>query len=618
VEGEPPVDNKSNATPAILAAIGLMLLGLSVISAVWVSVLQRNATDLVQHTLEVENRLNRLGRIITVAETGQRAFLLTGRASYLADYKSATKRLPTELANLDLATSDNPVQKRNVAELADAMQVKLDELALTVRLASTGKRVQALDIVRSDRGMLSMKEITSLIGRMQVEEEGLLGKHRSLADKRTTLAYFVLGVSSILVVALAFIVRSMFQRHIGDLEERNRQLSAAIAERTQAQSQVRQLQKMEAVGQLTGGIAHDFNNMLAIITGSLDLARLRLKRDDIGATLKSIDNAQEGAQRAASLTAQLLAFARSQPLEPRVIEPNRLVGSMSELLRRTLGERIEIETVLAGGLWRVNADPAQIESALVNLAVNARDAMPDGGKLTIETANSELDDRYAHTHEEVRAGQYVMISVTDTGSGMSQDVIDRAFEPFFTTKGVGRGTGLGLSQVFGFVKQSNGHLKIYSEVGKGSTMRIYLPRYFGDAASTELQASSESVVPAQAGEVILVAEDDAEVRAMTVGMLIELGYQVVETGNGAEALAALEEGIDVTLLFTDIVMPGMTGRELAEQALQIRPSLKLLYTTGYTRNSIVHNGMVDQGIAFIQKPFALFGLSRKLREVIDG
>jgi signal transduction histidine kinase len=441
VEGEQLVDSKNTARPAILAALGLMLLGVSVISAVWVSILQRNATNLVQHTLEVENRLNRLGRIITVAETGQRAFLLTGRASYLSDYKNATKTLPAELTNLGLATNDNPVQKRNLARLAEAMQVKLDELAQTVRLASMGEREQALDIVRSDRGMLSMKEISGLVGHMQAEEEGLLGKRRTLADRRTTLAYFVLGVSSFLVVALAFIVRSIFQRHIGDLEERNYRLSEVIAERAQAQSQVRQLQKMEAVGQLTGGIAHDFNNMLAIIIGSLDLARLRLKRDDVQSTLKSIDNAQEGAQRAASLTAQLLAFARSQPLEPRILEPNRLVGNMSELLRRTLGERIEIETVLAGGVWRVNADPAQIESALVNLAVNARDAMPDGGKLTIETANSELDDRYARMHDEVRAGQYVMISVTDTGSGMSQEVIDRAFEPFFTTKGVGRGTG---------------------------------------------------------------------------------------------------------------------------------------------------------------------------------
>ncbi|MBO9582003.1 MAG: CHASE3 domain-containing protein [Sphingobium sp.] len=615
---EPLVDRRANARQAILAAVVFILLGVSVISAVWVSILQRDATDRVQHTLEVENRLNRLGRIITMAETGQRSFLLTQRLDDLVDYNRAVQTLPRELGNLDRATMDNAAQRQNVAQLAAAMQVKLDQLAQATRLATSGKRSEALQIVRSGQGSTSSKAISDIIGRMQAVEEGLLAKHRLVADARTNLGYGVLAISSLLVIVLAFIVRSINSRHISDLEERNRALSAVIAQRAQAESQVRQLQKMEAVGQLTGGIAHDFNNMLAIITGSLDLARLRLKRDDVGATLKCIDNAQEGAQRAASLTAQLLAFARSQPLEPRIIEPNRLVGSMSELLRRTLGERIEIETVLADGLWRVNADPAQIESALVNLAVNARDAMPDGGKLTIETANSELDDRYARTHEDVRPGQYVMLSVTDTGTGMPQDVIDRAFEPFFTTKDVGRGTGLGLSQVFGFVKQSNGHLKIYSELGKGTTVRVYLPRYVGDAASTELRERDESIMRAVDGEVILVAEDDAEVRAMTVGMLAELGYRVIETGSGAEALAMLEKGGEVTLLFTDIVMPGMTGRELAEKAIAIRPSLKLLYTTGYTRNSIVHNGMVDQGIAFIQKPFALFGLSRKLREVIDG
>ena len=618
MQDEALVESRPDAKPAILAAIVFILLGVSVISAVWVSILQRDASDRVQHTLEVESRLNRLGRIIMAAETSQRAFLLTERPESLSDYNRAVQILPRELANLDRATSDNPAQRSNVADLAAAMQVKLDQLSQTTRLATSGKRADALALVRSGRGRLSMKAINDVIGRMQGVEEALLAKRRFVADARTKLGYGVLAVSSLLVIVLAVIVRSANASHIADLEERNRALSDVIAQRKQAESQVRQLQKMEAVGQLTGGIAHDFNNMLAIITGSLDLARLRLRRDDVGATLKSIDNAQEGAQRAAALTAQLLAFSRSQPLEPRILEPNRLVSSMSELLRRTLGEQIEIETVLAGGLWRVNADPAQIESALVNLAVNARDAMPEGGKLTIETANSELDDRYARMHEEVRPGQYVMLSVTDTGTGMPQEVIDRAFEPFFTTKEVGRGTGLGLSQVFGFVKQSNGHLKIYSEPSKGTTVRVYLPRYFGESASAELRDRDDSVMRARDGEVILVAEDDAEVRKMTVGMLSELGYQVIETGNGPEALAALERSGNVTLLFTDIVMPGMTGRELAEKAVTIRPALKLLYTTGYTRNSIVHNGMVDQGIAFIQKPFALFGLSRKLREVIDG
>jgi signal transduction histidine kinase/ActR/RegA family two-component response regulator len=608
---------KPAVKPSLLLTLGFALLGLCVLSAVGAALLQRNAAEQVQHTLEVENRLNRLGTLFTRAETQQRGYLLTGRASYLGDYQQVVSQLPRQLDDLQKATLDNAVQQDNVTKLRSAASDKLAELDETIRLHGAGRGADALAVVSSDRGKIAMARIEQLIAAMEAEEDGLLSERRAAATGRADLAFLVLGISAALVLTLGFLARLVGRRYIAALEDRNRALHQEIAARTQAQSQVRQLQKMEAVGQLTGGIAHDFNNMLAIILGSLDLARLKLKRDDRGAAMKSLDHAQEGAQRAAALTAQLLAFSRSQPLEPRVIEANRLVQNMSELLRRALGERIQIETVLAGGLWRIDADPSQIENALLNLAVNARDAMPDGGKLTIETGNSELDERYARMHDEVRAGQYVMISVTDTGAGMSQDVIERAFDPFFTTKGVGRGTGLGLSQVFGFVKQSNGHVKIYSEVGKGTTVRIYLPRYFGPSVSAEPETRGTEIERARDGETILVAEDDEEVRTMTVAMLAELGYQVVETGDGEQALAALESRGDITLLFTDIVMPGMTGRELGDRAIAMKPSLKLLYTTGYTRNAIVHNGMVDQGVAFIQKPFAIEDLARKLRDVID-
>ncbi|MBN8830167.1 MAG: response regulator, partial [Sphingomonadales bacterium] len=337
------------------------------------------------------------------------------------------------------------------------------------------------------------------------------------------------------------------------------------------------LQKMDAIGQLTGGIAHDFNNMLAIIMGSLDLARRRLRDHDPGNVVAMLDNAQEGADRAAALTAQLLAFARRQPLEPKTIEANKLVSGISELLRRTLGEQVQIETVLAGGLWRVHADPEQLESALVNLAVNARDAMPEGGKLTIETANSELDERYAGQHEDVRPGQYVMISVTDTGVGMAIEVIEQAFEPFFTTKEVGRGTGLGLSQVFGFVKQSAGHVKIYSEPGEGTTVKIYLPRYLGDSVPLTNSRLSEGLPLGKPGDLILVVEDEPRVRRMSVDSLIELGYGVIEASDGNEALGILAANSGIKLLFTDIVMPGMSGRALADRAVELRPGLKILY-----------------------------------------
>jgi CheY-like chemotaxis protein len=284
-------------------------------------------------------------------------------------------------------------------------------------------------------------------------------------------------------------------------------------------------------------------------------------------------------------------------------------------MRRTLGESISIETVLGGGLWKTNADPSQIENAILNLAVNARDAMPDGGKLTIETANCHLDDDYAARHAELPAGQYVMIAVTDTGTGMPPDVAAKAFDPFFTTKPVDKGTGLGLSQVFGFVKQSGGHVKIYSEVGQGTTVRIYMPRYFGEAQSASV---TSAVARAGAGESILLVEDDDRVWLLTVEALRELGYVVVHAANAEDALKKLETHPDVRLLFTDIVMPNMNGRKLADQALQGRPELKLLFTTGFTRNAVVHNGVLDHGVNFLAKPFTIDQLAAKVREVLDS
>ena len=320
--------------------------------------------------------------------------------------------------------------------------------------------------------------------------------------------------------------------------------------------------------------------------------------------------------RAASLTQRLLAFARQQPLAPQVVDANRIVTGMSDLLRRTLGETISVETVLAGGLWKAFADPSQIENAILNLAVNGRDAMPDGGHLTIETANCHLDDGYAATHAEVTAGQYVMIAVTDTGAGMTPDVLARAFEPFFTTKPVDKGTGLGLSQVFGFVKQSGGHVKIYSEPDEGTTVKVYLKRHFGDEEALQVQPGAVDA-DRRPTETVLVVEDDERVRAGTINALRELGYAVVHAGSAADALKKLDEHPKIALLFTDIVMPVTNGRKLAEEALARRPDLKVIFTTGFTKNAVVHNGMLDPGVNFIAKPFTLDQLAAKLREVLD-
>jgi PAS domain S-box-containing protein len=408
-------------------------------------------------------------------------------------------------------------------------------------------------------------------------------------------------------------------------EEALRQLNATleqqVAERTDAlrrnEDALRQAQKMEAVGQLTGGVAHDFNNLLQIIVGNLETLQRNLG-DGSARLQRSAANAMKGATRAAALTQRLLAFSRRQPLDPKPVNINTLVSGLSELLQRTLGETIVIESVQAAGLWQVEVDANELESAILNLAVNARDAMPEGGRLTLETANTHIDEGYAASHAEVIPGQYVVVSVSDAGTGMDAVALNQAFEPFFTTKPVGKGTGLGLSQVYGFVKQSGGHVKIYSELGQGTTVKIYLPRLTG----AELGQDAPDPGPIAEGgaeETILVLEDDDDVRTYSVECLRELGYRVVEAHDGPSALRLLERQTRVDLLFTDVVLPGgMTGAQVVVKARELRPELKVLFTTGYARNAIIHHGRLDKGVELITKPFSFSDLAGKIRDVLDG
>jgi CheY-like chemotaxis protein len=381
---------------------------------------------------------------------------------------------------------------------------------------------------------------------------------------------------------------------------------------------------MEAVGQLTGGVAHDFNNLLTIIMGGLEMIERHLPDLPVSAATQRIGRAREmalkGVHRAAVLTQRLLAFSRQQPLSPQPIDANKLVTGISDLLRRTIGEATSLETVTSAGLWETHADPNQLENALLNLAVNARDAMPDGGKLTIETQNCYLDAAYVENLvEPIKAGQYVMIAVADSGIGMDAATIERAFEPFFTTKGVGKGTGLGLSQVYGFVRQSSGHVRIYSEPGEGTSVKVYLPRYFGSDQRVNPVRQRRDASRAIGVECILVVEDDDALRAYTTELLSELGYHVFEAQHGRDALRMLETAQKFDLLFTDIVMPGgMNGRQLADAALLRRPGLKVLFTTGYTRNAIVHQGRLDPGVQMIGKPFSMDALAAKVRDMLDG
>jgi CheY-like chemotaxis protein len=349
------------------------------------------------------------------------------------------------------------------------------------------------------------------------------------------------------------------------------------------------------------------------------MARRRLHGGD-PRLLRNIENALEGAQRAATLTHRLLAFSRQSPLQPQPLDLGRVVGGMSDLIRRTLGETIAIETVTAAGLWRTEADLNGVENAILNLCVNARDAMPDGGKLTIETANTRLDEGYpAVARGDVKAGQYVMVAVCDTGAGMPSEIRDRVFEPFFTTKPVGKGTGLGLSQVYGFLRQSGGHAAIYSEVGEGTTVKLYFPRLRAGAA--EEAPEEPAFAPAVAeglGETILVVEDEVMVRDFTVAALEEAGYRVLAAGDGPSGLRLLDAHPDVSLLFTDVVLAGpMNGRKVADEALRRRPDLKVLFTTGYTRNAIVHHGRLDEDVELITKPFTAAGLAEKVARMLE-
>ncbi|WP_375765923.1 response regulator [Archangium gephyra] len=406
-----------------------------------------------------------------------------------------------------------------------------------------------------------------------------------------------------------------YQEHLEELvRERTRALEESEAERSKTEAQLRQSQKMEAVGKLTGGVAHDFNNLLQVIAGNLQL----LQRDVVGneRALSRLQTATRAVERGAKLASQLLSFARRQPLQPLVVNVSKVVRGMDDLLRRTLGEEVELVTSTAKELWNTALDPNQFENVIINLAVNARDAMNGSGKLTIEVGNAVLDAHYCRLHPEVLPGQYVLLAVSDTGSGMTPEVMERAFEPFFTTKPEGRGTGLGLSMVYGFVKQSGGHLKLYSELGHGTTIKLYLPR----AVEAESVDAKVDAGPIEGGtETILVVEDDAEVRTTVVEMVSELGYRVLKAVDAQSALVILQSGVPIDLLFTDVVMPGpVRSPELAKQAKELNPDIEVLFTSGYTENAIVHGGRLDAGVQLLSKPYSREELARKLRQLLNG
>jgi len=621
----PPVSRSRSLAPLYWSLAGsTVLAALIVVATFWLGSRAATEEEWVVHTLTAREQLARILALVQRAESAQRGYLLTGQEEYLAPFDASADPLPAALDALQKLVSDNPRQEPSVAALRQAIPQKLAELRATIDARKLGRSEAALAIVNTDESQQAMDRIARTLAAMDAEENRLLTERKAKAATFNALVQGGVGAAFLLICGIgalvAYLARATFSELAGArdrLAAVNNDLMDQIGRREEVESQLRQAQKMEAVGQLTGGIAHDFNNMLGVIVSALDLMETRLKRGDHGIE-RFIDAATKAAERAVTLTHRLLAFARQQPLAPRPIDANQMIASMSDLLRSTLGEHIRIEAVSAAGLWRTNADAHQLEGAILNVAINARDAMPDGGKLTIETGNAFLDEDYCRQNGEVAPGQYVMIAVTDTGAGMPADVAARAFDPFFTTKPAGRGTGLGLSQVYGFIKQSRGHIKIYSEIGAGTTVKIYLPRLISAAegAAQPTVPTPEIVPKGAASEVVLVVEDDPLMRETTADALRDLGYTVVDCGSAADALRRLAGEPAASLLLTDIVMPEMNGKQLADEAVKLRSALKVLFMTGYTRNAVVHGGVLDPGVNFLSKPFTVAQLGAKVRSVL--
>ena len=608
--------NRSLVLTAVLA-------GLIVAATFWLVARNQSDAAWVVHSLAARDELTNVLSRAEAAETGQRGYLLTGREDYLAPYNQAIKELPDSLDHLADLARDNPGEQQAVAELRQLVQSKLDELQSTLVARQAGNNEAAMAIVNNDIGLRLMEEIRDRIRMMQQNQNRLLSDRRARATRSGVLLQGGVAIAFLMICVLGYLIARYTRVSLGEITAARDQLMTAnaalleqITRREHAEGQLRQSQKMQALGQLTGGIAHDFNNMLGVIMGSHDLIARRIKKGDFGIQ-RFLDAAANATERAAILTQRLLAFARQQPLAPQPIDANKMITGMSDLLSSTLGEQIRIETVTGAGLWIVNADAQQLESAILNVAINARDAMTDGGKLTIETANAYLDEAYCRQNPEAEPGQFAMIAITDTGTGMSSDVASRAFDPFFTTKPTGKGTGLGLSQVYGFVKQSRGHVKVYSELGAGTTVKIYLPRLAGDANGLLPRATAEPMRTGDRSEIVLVVEDDPLMRRLTTDALHELGYTVFDSESATGALEILDRVADVKLLFTDVVMPDINGKKLADEALRRRPGLKVLFTTGYTANAVVHGGVLDAGVQMIGKPFTLDQLAAKVRAVLD-
>jgi signal transduction histidine kinase len=606
------------------------------------------ALELERHSYDVMLVTRTVGTSMAKAEASLGRFATSADRGMGTSYYNAWTDAGAQITQLESLVDADPVEVKLVHQLHDLYNARGEELGLTAQRAYYKQGWPALLLFNNAGHSKLIGQIDKTLDAIQDHESDKLQDRFDQSDAAASQSNHVaklLSLTGLVLVAaaiglallawLALTTQHRAQREADEAEDRNAWLEQAVAERTRelseanvllnremiereaAEARLRQMQKMEAVGQLTGGIAHDFNNMLAVVVGGLDLARRRLKSEteEVG---RHIDNAMEGANRAAALTRRLLGFARAEPLLPEAVDPAKLIEGMSDLIDRTLGERVIVTTRLSADAWPIWVDPLQLENAILNLAVNARDAMNGTGQLEIAVDNVTLEDGQVG---EAKVGDHVRVAVTDTGCGMTPDVLERVFEPFFTTKEVGKGTGLGMSQIFGFVRQSGGDIAIRSAPGEGATVSLYLPRGAKSAPSDAVpvmppqlrQVPSEPMPTAPTGKPVLIVEDDPRVRIATTSAIAELGYRPLACASGEEALALLEGHDDIDLMITDVVMPGMTGPELGAQVRQRFPRVSVLYVTGYAGEA--GEGGELEGEAVLRKPFTVAVLERA---VIDA
>ncbi len=605
----------------LLAAFSL-LLALAT-GAAWTALRGADVDDRVGDSLARLAALAAIPDLLQGAEAEQGRLILLGARGDLSALHGAVDDAVSRYAGL---TGGDAMLRPTIAVLRDAVAARFRSLDEGLALARAGEGGRVLAILSAPTGAEQLRRARDAHDILRAEEEARLLHAARRAD---VVGQSILGLSALVLLAIGvgamLAARDAFRRAGAAEADRdtamaaNARLLGEMTERERLEDRLRQAQKMESVGQLTGGIAHDFNTMLAVVIGNLHLLRRRAARGETDLD-RFVTGALDGAQRAATLTHRLLAFARLQPLSPKPVDLNRLASGMTDLFRRTLGEAIRVEVARTPGLWATHADPSQLENALLNLAVNARDAMPGGGTLTVALANVSVTDSDAPWHGGAEPGDYAMMTVTETGTGMPPEVAARAFDPFFTTKEAGRGTGLGLSQVYGFARQSGGHVTIHSEPGAGTSVRIFLPRFVAESDGTppDLADAPTLVLGGRPDETVLVVEDEDRVRQFVVSALRELGYTAIGAGGPAQALKILDGNPHVRLLLTDVVMPEMNGRRLAEEALRRRPGLRVLFASGYAPAEVLEGDRPGPGAAILAKPFSLDALAAKVREALDG